>query len=66
MFCNRFDVFLDWDRCRRLCPIQKPKPPTAPGAQLISASEEKDVSYKLFFIFSPLQTTLSDTLLHFW
>ena len=25
----------DWDRCRRLCPIKKPEPPTAPGAQLV-------------------------------
>ena len=35
----------DWDRCRRLCPVQKPKPPLAPGAQLISYSIEKDVSF---------------------
>lgn len=33
----------DWDRCRRLCPVQKPKPPLAPGAQLVSFTLEKDV-----------------------
>lgn len=37
----------DWDRCRMLCPVQKPKPPLAPGAQLISVSTEKDVRMPL-------------------
>ena len=30
MFIN-----LDWDKCRSLCPVAKPSPPTLPGAQLI-------------------------------
>jgi len=25
---------LDWDKCRSLCPVAKPSPPTLPGAQL--------------------------------
>ena len=25
----------DWDKCRSLCPVAKPSPPTLPGAQLI-------------------------------
>ncbi len=41
-------LLTDWDKCRRLCPVQKPKPPTVIGAQLVSYSEEKDVSHVLY------------------
>ena len=30
----------DWDRCRRKCPAEKPKPPVVPVAQLISFDTE--------------------------
>ena len=34
-------LFLDWDKCRSLCPVEKAVPPVNPGAQLTKFEQDE-------------------------